>query len=125
MDDDIAEDIVAMGRLAREAMEAGAIGFTTSRTKNHRTSTGEYTPTLTAAADELAGIAAALGDLGVHRVTAVAVPGDEVRATAYAAAGLQREGTLRSRSLPDGTRGDLDLWAVLADDPRPAADLTL
>ena len=57
-----AEDIVAMGRLAREAMEAGAIGFSTSRTKNHRTSTGEYTPTLTAAADELAGIAA--GALG-------------------------------------------------------------
>src|SRR4051794_230909 len=63
-----AEDIVAMGRLAREAMEAGAIGFTTSRTKKHRTSTGEYTPTLTAAADELAGTAAALGDLGVIEV---------------------------------------------------------
>ncbi len=62
------EDIVAMGRIAREAMEAGAIGFTTSRTKNHRTSTGEWTPTLTAAADELAGIASALGDLGVLEV---------------------------------------------------------
>ena len=47
--------------LAREAVEAGAIGFSTSRTLNHRTSDGKPTPTLTAEADELVGIANGLG----------------------------------------------------------------
>ena len=55
------DEIVEMGRVARAAIAAGALGFTTSRTKNHKTSRGDYTPTLTAAAEELIGIADALG----------------------------------------------------------------
>jgi N-acyl-D-aspartate/D-glutamate deacylase len=58
------EDIDTMGRLARQGIEAGALGFTTSRTRNHRTSTGDWTPTLTAAADELAGIATLMAESG-------------------------------------------------------------
>ena len=57
-------DIAAMAELAREAIEAGALGFTTSRTRNHKTSTGAYTPTLTAAPDELIGIAEGVGATG-------------------------------------------------------------
>lgn len=58
------EDITAMAALAKSAVEAGALGFSTSRTLNHRTSDGQPTPTLTASEQELTGIAMALGEAG-------------------------------------------------------------
>jgi N-acyl-D-aspartate/D-glutamate deacylase len=57
-------DISAMAALAKSAVEAGAFGFSTSRTLNHRTSDGQPTPTLTASEKELTGIAMALGEAG-------------------------------------------------------------
>jgi N-acyl-D-aspartate/D-glutamate deacylase len=58
------DDIAAMAKLARAGVEAGALGFTTSRTLNHRSITGELTPSYDAGIDELAGIAAELGASG-------------------------------------------------------------
>jgi len=57
-------EIAEMGRLAREGIEAGALGFSTSRTLNHRSSDGRPTPTLTATERELVGIAKAVGETG-------------------------------------------------------------
>jgi N-acyl-D-aspartate/D-glutamate deacylase len=58
------EDNKAMAALAREAVRSGALGFSTSRTLNHRTSTGDFTPTLKAGEDELTAIAAAMHGQG-------------------------------------------------------------
>ena len=58
------EDNEAMARLAREAVRSGALGFSTSRTLNHRTSTGDFTPTLKAGEDELTAIAATMHSEG-------------------------------------------------------------
>ena len=58
------DEIAAMARLAREAVLAGALGFSTSRTVNHRSSDGRHTPSLTATRDELVGIARGLGEAG-------------------------------------------------------------
>jgi len=58
------DDNNAMAALAGEAVRAGALGFSTSRTLNHRTSTGDYTPTLKAGEDELTAIAGAMHGAG-------------------------------------------------------------
>ena len=57
-------EIERMGQLAAEAIEAGALGFTTSRTVVHKSSDGRLTPSLTATSPELLGIAAAIGATG-------------------------------------------------------------
>ncbi|MFK7895888.1 MAG: amidohydrolase family protein [Myxococcota bacterium] len=57
-------EIKEMARIAQEAIEAGAVGFTTSRTVNHKTVEGEHTPSYTATSDELWGIAEGLRAAG-------------------------------------------------------------
>src|ERR1700736_5560008 len=58
------EDNSAMAALAGDAVRAGALGFSTSRTLNPPTSTGAYTPTLKAGEDELTAIAGAMHGVG-------------------------------------------------------------
>ena len=63
-EDATAEDRAEMARLAADGIRAGALGFSTSRTINHRTVAGAYTPTLGAAGQELIEIAEAVGETG-------------------------------------------------------------
>lgn len=59
-----ADDRAEMARLTTEAMEAGAIGFATSRSLFHRSTTGEAICTQDAEEAELLEIARAMGDPG-------------------------------------------------------------
>src|SRR5580698_5180491 len=63
-DPSTSEDNKAMAAMASDAVRAGALGFSTSRTLNHRTSTGDFTPTLKAGEDELCAIAASMHGVG-------------------------------------------------------------
>lgn len=58
-------DRAQMTALAVEAIKAGALGFTTSRTILHRSSDGSPTPSLGAAEGELTAIAKGLGKAGL------------------------------------------------------------
>ena len=57
------EEIMEMGKIVKEAIEAGAFGFSTSRTEKHRDSSGSLTPSITAHKDELVKISKAVGEL--------------------------------------------------------------
>jgi N-acyl-D-amino-acid deacylase len=57
-------DIAEMKAIVKEAVAAGALGFSTSRTTAHRAIDGEPVPGTFAAEQELFGIGAALGELG-------------------------------------------------------------
>jgi N-acyl-D-aspartate/D-glutamate deacylase len=59
-----AEDIAAMRAIVLDAIRAGALGFSTSRTLGHRAIDGELVPGTFAAEDELFGIGSALGEAG-------------------------------------------------------------
>jgi N-acyl-D-amino-acid deacylase len=59
-----AEEIDDMRRHCADAMRAGALGFSTSRTWAHRTSLGESIGTLSASTEEVLGIARALTETG-------------------------------------------------------------
>ena len=59
-----ASEIGRMGELLEEALNAGALGFTTSRTTKHRAKDGRLVPSLSAREPELAGLALAMKRAG-------------------------------------------------------------
>ncbi|GAA6139064.1 amidohydrolase family protein [Arenicella sp. 4NH20-0111] len=65
------EDIATMQSIVREAMEAGAIGFSTGRSDSHKTADGDWTPASEASREELVGIAKAFNGLDYGVLQAV------------------------------------------------------
>ena len=76
------EDIQEMAAIVKEGLEAGALGFSTSRTLAHRAIDGEPVPGTFAAEDELFGIGQALKELdtGIYEVAPAGVTGDDANA---------------------------------------------
>jgi N-acyl-D-aspartate/D-glutamate deacylase len=70
-EDPTSEEIGQMGRLAEQALKAGAIGFASSRTLNHRSRSGQKIGSLSAKTEELLGVGEALRrtNLGVFQFT--------------------------------------------------------
>jgi len=75
-----ADDIVKMKAIVKEAVAAGALGFSTSRTIAHLAIDGEPVPGTFAAEDELFGIGSALGELGtgVFELAPAGVAGEDI-----------------------------------------------
>ena len=75
-----ASDIDEMATLVREAIAAGALGFSTSRTLAHTAIDGEPVPGTFAAEDELFGIGGVLGELGtgVFELAPMGTAGEDV-----------------------------------------------
>ena len=71
-------DRAEMARLAAEGIRAGALGFSTSRTLNHKSVDGQPTPTLDAAEDELMAIAKAVGETGAGWLQVISDFGDSI-----------------------------------------------
>ncbi len=59
-----ADEIDRMGKLTEEALQAGALGVSTSRTTKHKAADGRMTPGLSAGQEELFGIADAMKRAG-------------------------------------------------------------
>jgi len=66
-----AKDIEEMAELVKQGLEAGALGFSTSRTIVHRAKDGEVVPGTNAEDEEVLGIGRAMGEVG-HGVFEVA-----------------------------------------------------
>jgi N-acyl-D-aspartate/D-glutamate deacylase len=115
------DDIAAMARIVQEAVEAGALGFSTSRTEGHRAIDGEPVPGTYAAERELFGLgrAMAAGGQAVFELAPAGAVGEDDAAAlreldwmTRLAAEMQRPVSftmIQTQSAPDLWRKQLDL----------------
>lgn len=115
-----ADDLAEMRRLTTEAIQAGALGVTTSRNLLHRTKAGELAPSLFSEEDELAALAEGLKDAGRGVFQIIPAPmGDAVSEFALMRRLAERSGRPLSYSLIQMPTGDDRAWrdslAALSD----------
>ena len=114
------EDIAAMARIVQEAIEAGALGFSTSRTIGHRAIDGEPVPGTYAAEDELFGLgrAMAAGGRAVFELAPQGVAGEDIIAPKKELEWMQRLGAEIDRPISFGmiqVDAAPDLWREQLD----------
>ena len=121
------DDIAAMYDIVKEAVSAGALGFSTSRTIAHRAIDGEPVPGTYAAEDELFGIGAALGDLGtgIFELAPMGAAGEDVVAPVKEVDWMRRLSAAISRPVTFAllqVSAAPDLWRELMEVSRRSAD---
>jgi len=120
------EDLAQMARIVREAVQAGAMGFSTSRTFFHRSSDGKSTPSFEAAEDELTALALALKAAGKGVMQLITDFDDPDQTFAMLRRLVQASGRPLSVSLLEGAYGPMTLrWSDVLDWAAAATDAGL
>jgi N-acyl-D-aspartate/D-glutamate deacylase len=98
------EDIAAMADVVRAAIQAGALGFSTSRTTVHTAVDGEPVPGTFAAEDELFGIGRVLGELGtgIIELAPAGIMGEDLLAPASEVAWMRKLSAETGRAISFG-----------------------
>ncbi|MBV8559856.1 MAG: amidohydrolase family protein [Acidimicrobiia bacterium] len=124
-------DIGAMAAIVRQGIEAGALGFSTSRTLAHRAIDGEPVPGTFAAEDELFGIGSVLGErqTGVFELAPAGALGEDLAAPEKEVAWMRRLAAATRRPVtfaltqnnndPEAWRRQLELAAEAAAEGVP------
>jgi N-acyl-D-amino-acid deacylase len=125
------DDIAEMARIVAEAIDAGAVGVTTSRTIVHRAVDGEPVPGTFAAEDELFALGRALADVGrgVFELAPAGIQGEDMSAPDKELDWMRRlaketqrpvtYGFVQHDVAPDDWKRLLDLAGEAADDDVP------
>jgi N-acyl-D-amino-acid deacylase len=106
-----ADDLAKMRALTAEAIQAGALGVSTSRNLLHRTKAGDLAPSLFSEEDELHALAAGLKDAGKGVFQIIPAPmGDADTEFALMRRLAERSGRPLSYSLIQMPTGDENAW---------------
>ena len=111
-----AGELAQMAQIVREALQAGAMGVSTSRTFFHRSSDGRSTPSFEAAEDELMALASALQASATGAMQLITDFDDPDQTLALLRRLVERSGRPLSVSLLEGSYGPMTLrWHDVLD----------